>query len=120
VTNLYSLRQHDLDQVIRVEHGLLLSVPHRGTPRSIVDVTILEIPRLSIQKKSRPNGGLNIINKGVASLGKHLPSNDILTYATTPFLFHLQFTRAEPGIERQEVGEQTVEPYRFVDHREMS
>jgi len=31
-----SLRQHDLDQVIRVERGSLLSVPHRGTPRSIV------------------------------------------------------------------------------------
>ena len=33
---LYSLRQHDLDQVIRVERGSLLSVPHRRTPRSIV------------------------------------------------------------------------------------
>ena len=33
---LYSLRQHDLDQVIRVERGSLLSVPQRGTPRSIV------------------------------------------------------------------------------------
>ena len=32
----YSLRQHDLDQVIRVERGTLLSVPHRGTPRSVV------------------------------------------------------------------------------------
>lgn len=32
-----SLRQHDLDQVIRVERGSLLSVPHRRTPRSIVD-----------------------------------------------------------------------------------
>jgi hypothetical protein len=31
-----SLRQHDLDQVIRVERGSLLSVPHRRTPRSIV------------------------------------------------------------------------------------
>ena len=34
--SLYSLRQHDLDQVIRVERGSLLSVPQRGTPRSIV------------------------------------------------------------------------------------
>jgi len=34
--NLGSLRQHDLDQVIRVERGSLLSVPHRGTPRSVV------------------------------------------------------------------------------------
>ena len=33
---IYSLRQHDLDQVIRVERGSLLSVPQRGTPRSIV------------------------------------------------------------------------------------
>ncbi len=37
VENVYSLRQHDLDQVIRVERGTLLSVPHRGTPRSIVE-----------------------------------------------------------------------------------
>ncbi len=35
--SICSLRQHDLDQVIRVERGSLLSVPHRGTPRSIVD-----------------------------------------------------------------------------------
>jgi hypothetical protein len=35
-SRIYSLRQHDLDQVIRVERGSLLSVPHRGTPRSIV------------------------------------------------------------------------------------
>lgn len=34
--NLCSLRQHDLDQVIRVERGSLLSVPHRETPRLIV------------------------------------------------------------------------------------
>jgi hypothetical protein len=34
--DVFSLRQHDLDQVIRVERGSLLSVPHRGTPRSIV------------------------------------------------------------------------------------
>jgi len=32
-----SLRQHDLDQVIRVERGSLLSVPHRGAPRYIID-----------------------------------------------------------------------------------
>ncbi len=31
-----SLRQYDLDQVMRVERGSLLSVPHRGTPRSVV------------------------------------------------------------------------------------
>ena len=35
-----SLRQHDLDQVIRVERGSLLSVPHRGTPRSVVEMVI--------------------------------------------------------------------------------
>lgn len=35
-----SLRQHDLDQVIRVERGSLVSVPHRGTPRSIVGLVI--------------------------------------------------------------------------------
>lgn len=38
--NLCSLRQHDLDQVIRVERGSLLSVPHRGTPRSVVTLVI--------------------------------------------------------------------------------
>lgn len=32
---LYSLRQYDLDQVLRVERGSLLSVPRRGTPRSV-------------------------------------------------------------------------------------
>ena len=37
--NLCSLRQYDLDQVIRVERGPLVSVPHRGTPRSIVQVS---------------------------------------------------------------------------------
>ncbi len=34
--NLYSLRQYDLDQVLRVERGSLLSVPRRGTPRSVI------------------------------------------------------------------------------------
>lgn len=38
--DLCSLRQHDLDQVIRVERGSLLSVPHRGTPRSVVELVI--------------------------------------------------------------------------------
>lgn len=33
---LYSLRQYDLDQVLRVERGSLLSVPRRGTPRSVI------------------------------------------------------------------------------------
>ena len=37
MTTICSLRQHDLDQVIRVERGSLLSVPHRRTPRSNVD-----------------------------------------------------------------------------------
>jgi hypothetical protein len=36
MTTICSLRQHDLDQVIRVERGSLLSVPHRRTPRSNV------------------------------------------------------------------------------------
>lgn len=40
MSKIYSLRQHDLDQVIRVERGSLLSVPHRGTPRSVVGVVI--------------------------------------------------------------------------------
>ena len=31
-----SLRQYDLDQVMRVERGSLLSVLHRRTPRSVV------------------------------------------------------------------------------------
>jgi hypothetical protein len=30
---LRSLRQYNLDQVLRVERGTLLSVPRRGTPR---------------------------------------------------------------------------------------
>lgn len=36
MTNVCSLRQYDLDQVLRVERGSLLSVPHRGTPRLIL------------------------------------------------------------------------------------
>ena len=52
MTKLCSLRQHDLDQVIRVKRGSLLSVPHRGTPRSIVLINILDIPSLSIQKNT--------------------------------------------------------------------
>ncbi len=36
IQSVCSLRQHDLDQVIRVERGSLLSVLHRRTPRSIV------------------------------------------------------------------------------------
>ena len=47
MTKICSLRQHDLDQVIRVERGSLLSVPHRRTPRSIVVINILEILRMS-------------------------------------------------------------------------
>ena len=50
MTHVCSLRQHDLDQVIRVERGSLLSVPHRRTPRSISRINILEIFRMSIQK----------------------------------------------------------------------
>jgi hypothetical protein len=34
--NRNSLRQYDLDQVMRVERGSLLSVPHRGAPRSVI------------------------------------------------------------------------------------
>jgi hypothetical protein len=49
-----SLRQYDLDQVLRVERGSLLSVPHRGTPRSIVpqlyDLRVI----LSTQKLPHP------------------------------------------------------------------
>jgi len=33
---LCSLRQYDLDQVLRVERGSLLSAPRRGTPRMVV------------------------------------------------------------------------------------
>ncbi len=49
--NRCSLRQHDLDQVIRVERGPLLSVPQRGTPRSIVEMVITPM-RLVCQYKN--------------------------------------------------------------------
>lgn len=45
-----SLRQYDLDQVMRVERGSLLSVPHRRTPRSIVPQLYALQDFLSIQK----------------------------------------------------------------------
>ena len=44
MVNLCSLRQYDLDQVIRVERRSLLSVPHRGTPRSIVIPIVMLLP----------------------------------------------------------------------------
>lgn len=34
-----SLRQYDLDQVLRVERFTLLSVPCCGTPRSVMQVS---------------------------------------------------------------------------------
>jgi hypothetical protein len=39
--DMESLRQYDLDQVMRVERGSLLSVPLRGTPRSVVFVIVI-------------------------------------------------------------------------------
>jgi hypothetical protein len=57
---LYSLRQYDLDQVLRVERGSLLSVPRRGTPRSVVYkyTLIFQAVNLMENKRRRPNGML--------------------------------------------------------------
>ena len=45
-----SLRQYDLDQVMRVERGSLLSVPHRGTPRSVVE-SVIKLVGYFVNKK---------------------------------------------------------------------
>jgi hypothetical protein len=103
VIGLCSLRQHDLDQVIRVEHGLLLSVPHRGTPRSIVDCKYTRNLRNVNSKKTPP-----------------FPAVFVSANAAAPLFLHLQFTRAETRVKRQEIREQAVELHRLVDHWEMT
>ena len=80
-----SLRQYDLDQVIRVERGSLLSVPHRGTPRSIVIFIVL---LLSIPVNSKMAG--LICNRLTAA------SEGASSHPAPPFLFHLQFARILP------------------------
>jgi hypothetical protein len=64
-----SLRQHDLDQVIRVERGSLLSVPHRGTPRSIVGYNYTRIlPSVNSKTLPFPADSSRINERGVATL----------------------------------------------------
>ena len=55
--NLYSLRQYDLDQVLRVERGSLLSVPRRGTPRSIIYNYTLIFPAVNRRKTNAARDG---------------------------------------------------------------
>jgi hypothetical protein len=57
---LCSLRQYDLDQVLRVERGSLLSVPRRGTPRSVVYKYTLIFQAVNLMKNERrhPTGML--------------------------------------------------------------
>ena len=50
MTNICSLRQHDLDQVLRVERATLLSARIAGHPVQLLVINILEFLRLSIQK----------------------------------------------------------------------
>ena len=67
IEKVCSLRQHDLDQVIRVERGSLLSVPHRRTPRSIVDHKYTRISGDVNSKKATLPGGLIAIVRGDAT-----------------------------------------------------
>jgi len=98
-----SLRQHDLDQVIRVERGSLLSVPHRRTPRSVVSVLIRLVSYF-----------VNIKNAGASS---RIPESSNSAF---PLFFHLQFAGAYSGVQRKEICQQTVEADGFIDHREMT
>ena len=104
--NLYSLRQHDLDQVFRVERGSLLSVPHRGTPRSIVTSVIKRVDyfvNTEIRLRKQPASWLT-------------PK---LSNPALPLFLHLKFSGTYTRIERKEICKQAIKPDRFVDHREM-
>jgi hypothetical protein len=54
---LYSLRQYDLDQVLRVERGSFLSVPRRGTPRSVSYNYTLIFQAVNLMKTNAALGG---------------------------------------------------------------
>lgn len=84
-----SLRQHDLDQVIRVERGSLLSVPHRGTPRSVVEMVIKLVGCFVNYRK----------NKWRDIISPHA----MLSHAALPFFFHFEFAGAGARFEREEV-----------------
>ena len=88
-----SLRQYDLDQVMRVERGSLLSVPHRGAPRSIVRQLYAVQANLSIQKSAD---------------------------SALPFFFHLELAGTDARGKREEISEQTIELDGFFDHGEMT
>ena len=109
MVNQCSLRQYDLDQVVRVERGSLLSVPHRGTPRSVVTTIVI---RLQIN-----------VNQKIGRLLRRCsspPRNVELSYPALPLFLHLQFTGAHTRGKRKEVCEQAVEFDRLLDHREVS
>ena len=73
MSKICSLRQHDLDQVIRVERGSLLSVPHRGTPRSVVGF-VIRLVRYFVNMKINQQAGCLQITLPCASI---LPSSAI-------------------------------------------
>ncbi len=54
---LYSLRQYDLDQVLRVERGSLLSVLRRGTPRSVIYNYTLIFQAVNLRKTNAARDG---------------------------------------------------------------
>lgn len=105
VDKVCSLRQHDLDQVLRVERGSLLSVPHRGTPRSVVATILI---RLEIN-----------VNQKMDCFVAAPPRNDGLSHPAFPFVFHLQFAGADARGQGEEIGEQAIEFCGFLDHREV-
>ncbi len=103
MVNQCSLRQHDLDQVLRVERFTLLSAcSFTGTPFSC-QFSYMSC-RLFCQYKNQS------ANRSIQS-----SPNSAL-----PFFLHLQFTGAHTRIKREKIREQTVEFDRLIDHREMT
>ena len=103
MVNQCSLRQHDLDQVLRVERFTLLSAcSFTGTPFSC-SFSYMSC-RLFCQYKNQPASWL-------------IPNSPNPAF---PFFLHLQFAGAYTRIEREKVREQTVKFDGLIDHREMT
>ena len=102
VDEAISLRQHDLDQVVRVERFTLLSACwFTGTP-------------FSCELVIRCEGYFVNIKISPSKLG-----DSKLSDSAFPFFFHLQLAGADAGIEGEEICQQAVEADGFIDHGEM-
>lgn len=102
VDEVCSLRQYDLDQVMRVERFTLLSAPCGGAPRLVVRQLYDDGTVLSMQKR-KPRTCVT-------------SSAD----AALPFVLHLQFAGADARGQGEEVGEQAVEFGGLFEHGEVS